>query len=679
MRDYIRDPLGDEDTPFSEWSDAINGFLDYDRGRDSYHLASDYNWGAIGEDANQQVYAIANGEVAHIATGYGGFGDAVVLYHTLASGRQFTSVYGHLDSSVTGGPVSYADQLGTLHDWDADHLHFAIAEGHTLGALRGSTDRETRDTRAIGADGVEYVDVPVDSETVRFYDPAGFLAAYLNPVGAAPSDPDTVSGLMLVDSRGGVYRTDVLTRETELLADYSMTFTDIAITPDGRVYANTFNALYELDLDAGTSERIYLMEDMANGLASDSDGRLYIGYLGDDRIDVFDRETGTIGTPIDLPDRTRSAGDIHIVDDRLYYTTSTRDLLTVDLATGAVLNSAYHGLSAAYGLHYVNEQMYAFSGRELYSINAFTGATVELAQLEVEGSIYGAATVPSRTISGSDADDVLVAWFSDLELYGYGGDDRMIGSESVDRMNGGSGNDTLRGNGGDDLIEGGSGADTLNGDEGNDTILGWQAPEGDDLTAGAAAGAAAEDLRDVIYAGAGDDFVDGGYGNDLIYGQGGNDTLAGGFGADELQGQDGNDVITGSAFGDIVFGNAGDDFVNGGFGHDLINGGAGADKFFHAGGDADAILGHGSDWVQDYDAAEGDVLVFGGTAPASDFQVNFTHTASRDTGERSGDDDVEEAFVIYKPTGQILWALVDGGGQGEINLQIGAEVFDLLA
>jgi len=34
--------------------------------------------------------------------------------------------------------------------------------------------------------------------------------------------------------------------------------------------------------------------------------------------------------------------------------------------------------------------------------------------------------------------------------------------------------------------------------------------------------------------------------------------------------------------------------------------------------------------------------------------------------------------VIYRPTGQILWALVDGGAEAQINLQIGAQVFDLL-
>ena len=123
-----------------------------------------------------------------------------------------------------------------------------------------------------------------------------------------------------------------------------------------------------------------------------------------------------------------------------------------------------------------------------------------------------------------------------------------------------------------------------------------------------------------------------------------------------------------------MFGNAGDDFLNGGFGHDRINGGSGADRFFHLG-----IFDHGSDWVQDYDADEGDVLAFGQAgATLNQFQVNYTHTANAD-GERSGDDAVEEAFVIYRPTGQIMWALVDGGGQTEINIQLDGVVFDLLA
>ncbi|NDW46338.1 calcium-binding protein [Ruegeria sp. PrR005] len=247
----------------------------------------------------------------------------------------------------------------------------------------------------------------------------------------------------------------------------------------------------------------------------------------------------------------------------------------------------------------------------------------------------------SEPIEGTSDADVLT---------GTAGDDTILGLDGNDRLLGEAGNDSL---------DGGLGADTLNGGDGDDVIIG---------------GPSEGDLRDVIFAGEGNDSVDAGAGNDQVFGQGGNDTIAGGFGVDELQGQDGDDVITGSAFSDLVFGGAGDDFVNGGFGHDRINGGTGADKFFHVG-----ASGHGSDWVQDYSSAEGDVLLFGNASATRDqFQVNFNHTQNAE-GERAGDDAVQEAFVIYRPTGQIMWALVDGAGQSSINLQIGSDVFDLLA
>ena len=48
-------------------------------------------------------------------------------------------------------------------------------------------------------------------------------------------------------------------------------------------------------------------------------------------------------------------------------------------------------------------------------------------------------------------------------------------------------------------------------------------------------------------------------------------------------------------------------------------------------------------------------------------------------GEAAGDDNVQEDFVIYRTTGQILWALMDGAGQDQINIRIGGNTFDLLA
>ena len=41
--------------------------------------------------------------------------------------------------------------------------------------------------------------------------------------------------------------------------------------------------------------------------------------------------------------------------------------------------------------------------------------------------------------------------------------------------------------------------------------------------------------------------------------------------------------------------------------------------------------------------------------------------------------DTDEGFVIYRSTGQILWALVDGAGEPSIGLQMGGTTVGVLA
>ncbi|MEX5728453.1 hypothetical protein Ga0609869_001806 [Rhodovulum iodosum] len=283
------------------------------------------------------------------------------------------------------------------------------------------------------------------------------------------------------------------------------------------------------------------------------------------------------------------------------------------------------------------------------SDEGFTFRLTDVSETSATDSTYGFG---SQTVAGLVRDTTEPG----------GGGLTLTGTPDGDDLRGGAEGDTIRGLGGDDLLFGEGGADLIEGGDGRDTINGG---DGDDTIEG---GATSADRRDEIYGGDGNDTIDAGYGNDLVFGGGGDDTIAGGFGADDLRGQAGNDVITGSALSDLVFGGDGDDFVNGGFGYDRINGGAGADRFYHLG-----VPDHGSDWIQEYTSSEGDVLVFGGSASASDFQVNLVET------EDAGTAGVEEAFVIYRPAGQILWALVDGGAQSSINIELGGEVFDLLA
>jgi Ca2+-binding RTX toxin-like protein len=235
----------------------------------------------------------------------------------------------------------------------------------------------------------------------------------------------------------------------------------------------------------------------------------------------------------------------------------------------------------------------------------------------------------------------------------------LAGSSDIDGV-GNSLANILRGNAGNNRLDGGGGADSISGSDGNDTLIGGV---GDDTIRG---GETDADLRDEVFAGAGDDTVDGGHGNDELRGDAGDDTLAGGFGVDDVIGGSGDDTMTGSAFSDLLFGGPGSDFVNGGFGFDRVNGGADGDRFFHV-GDA----GHGSDWIQDYDSAEGDVLLFGGQGSSDNFRVITTET------QNAGQAGVDEAFVVYRPTGQILWALVDGAAQDSINLNVGGQEYDL--
>ncbi|MBN2631546.1 MAG: hypothetical protein JXR75_13530, partial [Rhodobacteraceae bacterium] len=146
----------------------------------------------------------------------------------------------------------------------------------------------------------------------------------------------------------------------------------------------------------------------------------------------------------------------------------------------------------------------------------------------------------------------------------------------------------------------------------------------------------------------------------------GNDIVLGGRASDRLAGADGADTLGGGAGADQISGGAGDDFLNGGWGPDRVLGGAGADSFYHAG-----RPGHGSDWIDDYRVMEGDRLVYGGTARPDQFQINLARTPG------AGSDLIDEAFVIWRPTGQILWALTDGAAQSQIVLTLASGPINL--
>ncbi len=200
--------------------------------------------------------------------------------------------------------------------------------------------------------------------------------------------------------------------------------------------------------------------------------------------------------------------------------------------------------------------------------------------------------------------------------------DLILGNRLANRLEGGGGADTLAG---------GRGCDRLFGDDGEDSIEG---------------GGGADRIR----AGAGDDQALAGGGNDRAWGEAGNDRLCGASGMDTLSGQGGDDSLRGGAGADVLFGGGGSDYLIGGGGDDHLSGGAGGDRFVHRG------QGQGLDWIDDFSAIDGDLLVFRiDGAVAEDFSL----LSGADLADAP--DTVADQYVMHLPSGMLLFALADVG------------------
>lgn len=175
------------------------------------------------------------------------------------------------------------------------------------------------------------------------------------------------------------------------------------------------------------------------------------------------------------------------------------------------------------------------------------------------GYAAGAVRVSLATgkAEGAEGKDVLIgiehlkgSIFSDV-LTGDTGANTLDGGAGTDTLAGGEGNDTLNAGAGNDRLAGEDGDDTLTGDAGNDRLAGGKG-------------------ADSLTGGSGNDTLDGGDGNDTLKGNEGRDSLAGGAGNDSVWGGDGNDTLLGGDGDDTLYGEDGADRVLGGAGKDIF-------------------------------------------------------------------------------------------------------------
>lgn len=213
------------------------------------------------------------------------------------------------------------------------------------------------------------------------------------------------------------------------------------------------------------------------------------------------------------------------------------------------------------------------------------------------------------------------------DIYGtIGGDEIDLGREQLPK---GSYFDLHLG-AGDDTAHGSKAGDRIDGEGGDDTLYGL----------------------------VGDDSLYGGSGDDRLFGGDGDDFLFGGSGVDRLSGENGDDTVMGGAGDDFLNGNAGNDVLIGGPGMDLLDGGSGADRF--------VLAGDAADKIEDFSAAEGDVIDIAGVLAG---MTSFTGSAASLA--------FSQGYVYLVQNGDHTEIKVDpnGGTHGAGDITVGTVLF----
>ncbi|OKH33951.1 hypothetical protein NIES2119_21920 [[Phormidium ambiguum] IAM M-71] len=255
---------------------------------------------------------------------------------------------------------------------------------------------------------------------------------------------------------------------------------------------------------------------------------------------------------------------------------------------------------------------------------------------------------PSTFLLGDSNPNYLSAVSSFVESYiwGFGGNDTLVGGFNNDILNGGADNDFLDGRLGDDLLIGGAGNDTLDGNYGYDILDGG---DGIDTATyrfwwgGIKANLKTETVNffndptsGIEYVRAIENVV-GSLGNDEIIGNSANNVLFGERGNDFLSGEEGNDFLQGSENSNFVE-------------QDTLTGGLGADTFVLGTANGGSFyLGDGFVTITDFKWWEKDTFQVVGSI--NDYHLdktqNFGGTSLSDTAIYRGNDLIAVALDTF--------------------------------
>lgn len=131
IADSFAYPIGKNET-VTQKRDKDDWYNALDFGADN-HLGEDWNKNSGGNtDCGEPVYAIGNGAVTYAGDAGYGWGNVVIVTHTLADGTKVQSLYGHLlEITKTNGEVKKREQIGKVGNANGRylcHLHLEVRE-----------------------------------------------------------------------------------------------------------------------------------------------------------------------------------------------------------------------------------------------------------------------------------------------------------------------------------------------------------------------------------------------------------------------------------------------------------------------------------------------------------------------------------------------------------------------
>lgn len=220
---------------------------------------------------------------------------------------------------------------------------------------------------------------------------------------------------------------------------------------------------------------------------------------------------------------------------------------------GFVFNAVTTDVSGTYINQSVNTHTFYGINRDITSVSDPNYGLLLGGSYNDTLSIPESADYKPTIVAGGDGNDSITAPMKSITtIIGGTGNDQIniTGDEfytplTPNQIYAGDGNDTVNGAGGNLYVYGGKGKDLINGSQVNG-VNNLYGNEGNDTINGG-------NSNDNIFGGTGNDIINGREGNDYIADESGNDKIVGGSGDDTIYGGSGNDTINGGAGNDTIF------------------------------------------------------------------------------------------------------------------------------